>query len=305
MKRRYSASILIFLLAAVFLLTACGDKSEIPQGAQEPCETTPLQTPAPKKEAPYPVVKVYFDGLLSDRGYYEKETLFLSPKAIGEFFELSPKTQIFDGSFTMAFPGFELMGWQDREYMMADSRYFYTPDQYLDIEGEIYLPEDLVERLFGITIDFSPQDLTASIDNPTLMLLRGGPNYYTTKFESDDLYWLSRIIYTEAGNQPLEGRIGVGNVVYNRVNSELFPDTVYDVIFERSPQVVQFDPAATNGIFLEPDEGSVIAACMCMEGYNTVGDSMYFLNPRLGDSTWFEKDLEFVVSIGDHDFYRS
>lgn len=304
MKPRFSGLILIFLLA-VLLLSACGEEAGIPENVVESTENPVLQKPEPKKDEPHPVVKVYFDGLLSDKGYYEKETLFLSPAAIAAFFDLSPETQIFEDSFTMAFPGFELMGWKDREYMMADSRYFYTPNQYLDIEGEIYLPSDLVERLFGVKIEFSPENMTASMDNAVLTLLRGGPNYYTTKFESDDLYWLSRIIYTETKDQPMAGLIGVGNVVYNRVNSDLFPDTVYDVIFERSPEVVQFDPAATNGIFLQPDERSVIAACMCMEGYNTVGDSMFFVNPRLGDSTWFEKDLEFVVSIGDHDFYRS
>ena len=304
MKPRFSGLLLIFLIA-VLLLSACGEKTEIPENVADSTESPVLQKPEPKKGEPLPVVKVYFDGLLSDKGYYEKETLFLSPAAIAGFFDLSPETQIFEDSFAMAFPGFELMGWKDREYMMADSRYFYTPNQYLDIDGEIYLPADLVERLFGVKIEFSPENMTANMDNAVLTLLRGGPNYYTTKFESDDLYWLSRIIYTETRDQPMAGLIGVGNVVYNRVNSELFPDTVYDVIFERSPEVVQFDPAATNGIFLQPDERSVIAACMCMEGYNTVGDSMFFVNPRLCDSTWFENDLQFVVSIGDHDFYRS
>lgn len=305
MKPPSQSRFLFFLLTALLLLTGCGENHQEPESVQEFSHSPSTQAPLQRKKAPYPVVKVYFDGLLSDRGYYENETLFLAPDALCAYFDLSFETQILEESFTMVFPGFELMGWNSLDYMMADSRYFYTPNHYLNVDGRIYLPKDLIERLFGVKIDFSPQDMRAEMDNGVLTLLRGGPDYYTTKFESDDLYWLSRIIYTEAKDQPMEGLIGVGNVVYNRVNSEHFPNTVYDVIFERSPQVVQFDPASTNGIFLEPDERSVIAACMCMEGYNTVGDSMYFVNPRLGDSTWFENDLEFVVSIGDHDFYRS
>lgn len=305
MKRSASFRLLVFLVAALFLLSGCGEKADAPEIGDAPAESPALNPASPKPESPYPAVKVYFDGLLSDRGYYENETLFLAPDAIAAYFGVSFETQVLDDSFIMSFPGFELTGWQSLDYMIADSRYFYTPNHYLNIEGKIYLQQDLIERLFGVKIQFSADDMTAKLDNGILTLLRGGPDYYTAKFESDELYWLSRIIYTETKDQPMAGLIGVGNVVYNRVHSDDFPDTVYDVIFQRSPEVVQFDPAATNGIFLEPDERSVIAACMCMEGYNTVGDCMYFVNPRRGDSTWFENDLEFVVSIGDHDFYRS
>ena len=47
----------------------------------------------------------------------------------------------------------------------------------------------------------------------------------------------------------------------------------------------------------------MIAACLCLEGYNTVGESLYFVNPDRGDGSWFEASLRLVISIGDHDFY--
>ena len=49
--------------------------------------------------------------------------------------------------------------------------------------------------------------------------------------------------------------------------------------------------------------GLWIAACLCLEGYNTVGESLYFVNPDRGDGSWFEASLRLVISIGDHDFY--
>ena len=41
-----------------------------------------------------------------------------------------------------------------------------------------------------------------------------------------------------------------------------------------------------------------------LEGYNTVGGSMYFLNPQLADDTWFRTDLQFCCTLGLMDFYQ-
>ena len=43
---------------------------------------------------------------------------------------------------------------------------------------------------------------------------------------NEGLFWLSRIIQAESGNQPLEGRMAVGNVVLNRVRSAMAPETM-------------------------------------------------------------------------------
>ena len=47
-----------------------------------------------------------------------------------------------------------------------------------------------------------------------------------------DVYWLSHIINAEAGNQPMDGQIAVGNVVLNRVADERFPNSVKEVVFD-------------------------------------------------------------------------
>jgi spore germination cell wall hydrolase CwlJ-like protein len=41
-----------------------------------------------------------------------------------------------------------------------------------------------------------------------------------------------------------------------------------------------------------------------MDGYNTVGDSLYFVNPSYG-SAWFDSTLKFNLAIGDHNFYTN
>ena len=53
-------------------------------------------------------------------------------------------------------------------------------------------------------------------------------------YSEDDLYWLALCISVEAGASWAsdEHQLMVGNVVLNRVASDLFPDTIYDVLHQ-------------------------------------------------------------------------
>ena len=55
-----------------------------------------------------------------------------------------------------------------------------------------------------------------------------------TSYSENDLYWLSRIIEAEASGESFSGKIAVGNCVLNRVKSSEFPNTIYDVIFDKN-----------------------------------------------------------------------
>ena len=67
---------------------------------------------------------------------------------------------------------------------------------------------------------------------------------------------------------------------------------------------LQFEPVGTGEVTAVPDEEAEIAAYLCLEGYNTVGDSLYFVNPARGDASWFERALTKVCVIDDLHFYR-
>ena len=125
--------------------------------------------------------------------------------------------------------------------------------------------------------------------------IQSGDQYYN----ADSLYWLSHIIHAESGNQPLAGKIAVGNVVLNRVNSPLFPDTVYEVVFQRN----QFTPVSNGSIYLEPSAESVIAAKLCLDGANTAGASLYFVNPYTAPNSWASRNRPYVATLGAHAFF--
>ena len=97
--------------------------------------------------------------------------------------------------------------------------------------------------------------------------------------------------------------IGVGNVVLNRVASDEYPDNVFDVIFDEK-YGQQFEPVGNGTVYADPTEEAIIATYLVLEGYNTVGGSMYFLNPQLADDTWFRTDLQFCCTLGLMDFYQ-
>lgn len=50
--------------------------------------------------------------------------------------------------------------------------------------------------------------------------------------ENGDILCLAQNIYFESGNQPLVGKIAVSHVVLNRVESDLYPDTICGVIYQ-------------------------------------------------------------------------
>ena len=47
-----------------------------------------------------------------------------------------------------------------------------------------------------------------------------------------ELELLAQLVHAEAGNQPMEGKYLVAEVVLNRVESDEFPDTISEVIFQ-------------------------------------------------------------------------
>ena len=181
--------------------------------------------------------------------------------------------------------------------MVANDRYIYLEDGAYNINGTILVPIRELAKVFSMEPEWDGERWAVYLDTEDAEIFPSGAEFYNP----DDLYWLSHVIYSEAGNQPLAGMIGVGNVVLNRAgeDSYRFADTIKGVIFQEG----QFDVVPSGAIYLDPNEGSVVAAKLCLEGYNTVGESKWFMNPSIGASDWFERNTTLVAVIADHNFY--
>lgn len=121
-------------------------------------------------------------------------------------------------------------------------------------------------------------------------------------YTEDDILWLARIIEAESAGEPMEGKIAVGNVVLNRVNSPDFPNTIYGVIFDTN-NGVQYEPVINRTIYNSPSLESVVAAKRTLRGENYVGDSLFFFNPVIAVSSWISENRTYYTTIAHHAFY--
>lgn len=110
----------------------------------------------------------------------------------------------------------------------------------------------------------------------------------------EDLQLLAKLVRAEAGNQPLEGKQAVVDVVLNRVDSELFPNTVEEVIFQPG----QFS-VASNGALNKAEkllDDSDYRAVITEIHLRMDDDILYF---NSGNRC---ANGEFKYKIGDHYF---
>lgn len=113
----------------------------------------------------------------------------------------------------------------------------------------------------------------------------------TVQYDSIDL--LRRCVQAEAGNQCLEGKQAVANVVLNRVNHAAFPGSVYDVIMQPG----QFGVVSNGSInSVTPDVDTYEAVDMALQGLSVIpSDYVYFnTSPNGADP----------IQIQDHYFCR-
>ncbi|MCI7812319.1 MAG: cell wall hydrolase [Lachnospiraceae bacterium] len=87
-----------------------------------------------------------------------------------------------------------------------------------------------------------------------------------------ELRYLAAITYLEAGNQPYQAKLGVANVVLNRVKDPRYPNNIISVLY----QPWQFEPAMTGSLDrLVNSNQEIQAQCMtaakaAMTGTNNV-----------------------------------
>lgn len=122
-------------------------------------------------------------------------------------------------------------------------------------------------------------------------------------YTEEDLYWLAKIVYAEAFYDEDEGQQAVANVVLNRVDHPDFPDTIYDVIWQRTGKTWQFSPCGDGGINREPDERAIENARIVLEGKRDLpSDVLYFYMPTNGNRKDWIRTRKIYKKIGIHYF---
>lgn len=131
-------------------------------------------------------------------------------------------------------------------------------------------------------------DGTSTGDNTTGSDTSGGGTV-----NASDAAMLAALIQCEAGGESYEGKLAVGSVVMNRVDSSYFPDTVVGVIYQSG----QFSPVASGRFAVVLSSGAdascVQAATEVLAGTRTLNCLYFRRNNGLINGT----------VIGNHVFY--
>lgn len=113
-----------------------------------------------------------------------------------------------------------------------------------------------------------------------------------------DVVLLAATIQAEAGNQSYEGKLAVGSVIMNRVNSSSFPNTIYGVI----SQTNQFEPwrkgIITRIVSAGPDSTCIEIARSVIGGARN-GTWLFFMTPYWANYYGISN----YETIGGHAFF--
>lgn len=223
-----------------------------------------------------------------------KNITYVSLSAMAQL--LDPTAQVsWDGSTaTVTTAALSLNAKVGQLYIEANGRYLYVPETVQGDGGEACVPLRTVAEAFDASVGYDSATGVVTVTRGS-GAIRNGEGFYNW----NDLFWLSRVIYRESGNQPLEGQMAVGNVILNRVADPAFPDTVEDVLAQKN----QFTTYASGVLSAtEPSETSIIAAKLVLDG-GEVEETKGALFFDSGVNSWAARNRRYIATLGAHKFY--
>ena len=317
LTRRYQRLLAFALCAVMTAMPFTAFAAELPAEAQPaPAEISAEQTsllietgsePAPAPEVPQeePVkdpneVRVFFNSQLMElqpSARLHEGTTFVPVRA---FFEAMGCTVTWDPSVKKVFitRGEELtMELQpDSRLARANGRCWYMAKPCINLNGSTMIPVRDAAKVFSGSVAWNGTTKTVFMAGG--QLLKSGDEYYN----QEDLLWIARIVWCESGNQPLDGKVAVANVIINRMNDDGFPNTAEGVIFDRRFGV-QFTPSTSKKIYCEPTEQCWLAAKLALEGYETAPGCFYFVSNKATEKSWAGRNRTVYGVIGGHTFF--
>lgn len=180
---------------------------------------------------------------------------------------------------------------QSQESDQTESVTILSTDDPNEFSSQSLESEAVVEKDKPQESEPAPKSASEPISEPSVVV----------EISEADQILLLKLAFAEAGNQDVDGKALVMLVVLNRVKSDEFPDTIYEVIHAKR----QFSPV-TNGAFdaaTTSDPGCLEALELVMQGYDISQGATYFESMKSEDS-WHYKNLNFLFEHGDHWFYN-
>lgn len=124
-----------------------------------------------------------------------------------------------------------------------------------------------------------------------------------TAISAADKELMAKLVYAEAKGESYAGKVAVATVLLNRVDHPEFPNTVRDVIYQKSNGYYAFSPVQNGAINQTPDAASRQAVNEAIAFRGQGSGSLYFYNPQKSTSAWM-KSRTVTIVIGNHAFAK-
>lgn len=166
-------------------------------------------------------------------------------------------------------------------------------DTIFKISKRVGVPVSTLKAVNGLgnTLRIGQRITIPTGKTATAAAARGGSRAGT------DAYMLARLIHAEAEAEPYVGKVAVGAVVMNRIESPKFPNTLAGVLY----QPHAFETVSNGRIYSNPSNESIRAARDAVSGWDPTGGALYFFNPAKTANRWIWA-RNIIFRIGKHVF---
>ncbi len=135
------------------------------------------------------------------------------------------------------------------------------------------------------------------------VMLREEKNEKSFDLEYNEYDLLLKIVEAEAGGEDLTGKMLVANVIMNRVTNDSFPNTVTEVVYQKSNGCAQFSPTVDGRLeTVTVSQETVDAVERVMYGDDSSNGALFFRSVH-SKGKWHDRALTRILEHGNHIFY--
>ncbi|MGO1060963.1 cell wall hydrolase [Planococcus sp. FY231025] len=181
----------------------------------------------------------------------------------------------------------------------------HSPDLHVGVSGgEVTALQQKLQKLGYFTTQ--PTGYYGSITKNAVIRFQRDFNVPATGFTGsltrsklNQVDMIARTVHGEARGENYNGQVAVAAVILNRVDSSRFPDSTYNVIFQRNA----FTAVNDGQYWLKPNSTAYKAARAALLGADPSGGATYYYNPSGVTDTWIYS-RPVIKSIGKHYFAK-
>ncbi|MBD1382249.1 cell wall hydrolase [Metabacillus arenae] len=113
-------------------------------------------------------------------------------------------------------------------------------------------------------------------------LLADGVAGPATLAKLNEIHMMAKVVYGESRGESFEGQVAVASVILNRVESNEFPNSVSEVIFQKNA----FTAINDGQYYLTPNKTAYRAAIEAIKDWDPSRGATYYYNPDLVTDKW-------------------